>query len=131
MKVSTQPDLERFITFLRAQKLPLEVQCDAWKAPRTLPQNAYLWSAVYGPLVERAGFSPEEWHDYFCQLHFGVVETVKPSGVVDYRAKRTTTRDENGKRDVLKGKAFSDFVTFVESECAKRGVFVETQWEAA
>ena len=40
-------------------------------------------------------------------------------------------RDEHGKRDVLKGKAFADFVTFVESECAKRGVFVVEQWEAA
>lgn len=129
MKLSTETERRRYIAFLEAQALPLDVSCEPWKAPRTNPQNAYLWAAVYAPLVERCGFTAEEWHSYFCQLHFGTVQHVKPSGEIEMVPLRTTTRNEHGKRDVLKGKAFADFVTFVESECAKRGVFVVEQWE--
>lgn len=131
MKIATETDRARYIAFLQAQALPLDVQCEPWKAPRTNPQNAYLWAAVYAPLVERCGFTAEEWHSYFCQLHFGTVQHVKPSGEIEMVPLRTTTRNEHGKRDVLKGKAFADFVTFVESECAKRGVFVVEQWSEA
>jgi hypothetical protein len=129
MKISSGAELNRWLAFVQAQPLPLEVDCKPWAAPRTLKQSAYLWAAVYGPLVERCGFTAEEWHSYFCQLFFGTVEHVKPSGEVDCRPLRTTTKNEHGKRDVLKGKPFADFVTFVESECAKRGVFVLEQWE--
>lgn len=128
MKISTESDRARYIAFLQAQALPLDVQCEPWKAPRTNPQNAYLWAAVYAPLVERCGFTAEEWHSYFCQLHFGTVQHVKPSGEIEMVPLRTTTRNEHGKRDVLKGKAFADFVTFVEAQCAERGVFVVEQW---
>lgn len=131
MKLSTEQDRTRYIAFLEAQALPLDVSCEPWRAPRTLPQNAYLWSAVYAPLVERCGFSPEEWHEHWCGEYFGWLHQVKPSGESISVPKRTTTRNEHGKRDVLKGKAFADFVTFVESECAKRGVFVVEQWDAA
>lgn len=131
MKLSTETDRTRYIAFLRAQALPLDVQCEPWKAPRTNPQNAYLWAAVYAPLVERCGFTAEEWHSYFCQLHFGTVQHVKPSGEIEMVPLRTTTKNEHGKRDVLKGKAFADFVTFVEAQCAERGVFVVEQWSDA
>lgn len=129
MKLATQQDRRRYIAFLEAQPLPLDVSCEPWREPRTLPQNAYLWAAVYAPLVERCGFTAEEWHEYFCTAFFGAVHSVKPSGESVTVPLRTTTRNEHGKRDVLKGKAFADFVTFVESECAKRGVFVVEQWE--
>lgn len=129
MKLATESERDRYVAFLEVQPLPLDVQCEPWKQPRTLPQNAYLWAAVYAPLTERAGFSPEEWHEHFCGEHFGWLHSVKPSGESVSVPKRTTTRNEHGKRDVLKGKAFADFVTFVESECAKRGVFVVEQWK--
>ena len=129
MKLATNQQRDRWCEFVRAQPLPLDVSCEPWAEPRTLKSNAFLWAAVYAPLVERVGFTAEDWHDYFCQLHFGTVEYVKPSGEIELRPKRTTTKNEHGKRDVLKGKAFADFVTFVESECAKRGVFVTEQWE--
>jgi hypothetical protein len=129
MKIATEPQRERWITFIRQYPLPADMSCEPWREPRTQSANAFLWAAVYAPLVERCGFTPEDWHSYFCQLHFGTVPYVKPSGEIELRAKRTTTRDENGKRDVLNGAAFRDFVTFVESECAKRGVFVAEAWE--
>lgn len=131
MKLATEADRSRYLAFLKSQSLPLDVSCDAWRAPRTNPQNAYLWAAVYAPLVERCGFGAEDWHEYFCGLHFGVLHNVRPSGESVSVPKRTTTRNEHGKRDVLKGQPFADFVTFVESECAKRGVFVVEQWQEA
>lgn len=129
--IRTEAERRRMVAFIEGQQLPLDVTCEQWKAPRTNPQNAYLWAAVYAPLVDRCGFSAEEWHDYFCQLHFGTVQHVKPSGEIEMRPLRTTTKNEHGKRDVLKGKPFADFVTFVESECANRGVFVAQAWEEA
>lgn len=131
MKIATAADLARWLAFVAKQKLPLDVRCDPWAEPRTLPQNAYLWAAVYKPLVERCGFTAEDWHEHFCGLHFGVNHHVKPSGESVMVPKRTTTRNEAGKKDVLKGKAFADFVAFVESECASRGVFVAEEWKEA
>lgn len=129
MKISTIAERDRFVTFLQIQPLPLDVRCEPWREPRTLPQNAYLWAAVYAPLVETCGFTPELWHEHFCGEYFGVVHEVRPSGESVSTPKRTTTRNEAGKRDVLKGKAFADFVTFVEAECAERGVFIVEEWE--
>lgn len=132
MKLSTDQQRDRWLAFVQGQSLPLDVQCEPWKEPRTNPQNAYLWKAVYEPLVERCGFIAEEWHEYFCGEHFGWVEHIKPSGEVELKPLRTTTKNEHGKRDVLKGKSFMDFVEFAESECAKKGVFVtDTYQEAA
>jgi hypothetical protein len=128
MKLSTENDRKRWFAFVGAQPLPLEVSCDPWKEPRKLTANAYLWAYVYPPLVEVAGFTTDDWHRHYCGEHFGWVESVMPSGRVDYRPRRTTTTDESGKRDVLKGQPFNDFLMFVESDCAKRGVFIEREF---
>jgi hypothetical protein len=124
----TEPQRERWLAFVKAQPLPLEVESKPWAKPRTLPQNSYLWSAVYAPLVKACGHTSEEWHEHYCGEFWGWVEHIKPSGHIEYKPLRTTTKNEHGKRDVLKGKPFSDFVVFVESDCAKRGVFIEEQW---
>lgn len=131
MKLATEQQRARWLAFVAEQPLPLDVSCEPWREPRTLPQNAYLWKAVYEPLVERLGFTAEDWHEHWCGEFFGWLHSVKPSGESVSVPKRTTTRNEHGKRDVLKGKAFADFVTFVEAECAKRGVFVAEQWSDA
>lgn len=129
MRIATATERSRWFAFVEAQPLPLDVSCEPWKQPRTSSQNAFLWAVVYAPLVERAGFTPEEWHEFFCTAHFGGVPHTKPSGEIEVRPLRTTTRNEHGKRDVLKGAAFRDFVTFVESECAARGVFVAQEYD--
>lgn len=124
-KLTTERDLDRWIDFLRAQPLPLDVKAEPWREPRKLTANAALWAYVYGPLVEVAGFTPEDWHDFYCQAYFGAVRHTKIDGSEESRPRRTTTKDEQGKRDVLKGKEFNDFLMFVEADCAKRGVFIE------
>lgn len=128
MKLSTDNDRRRWISFVEAQPLPLEVKCDPWKEPRKLTANAYLWAYVYGPLVEKAGHEPEDWHEFFCIKYFGGVPYTRLDGSEGEKPKRTTTKNERGERDVLKGQPFNDFLVFVESECAKYGVFIEREY---
>lgn len=123
-KLATERDRERWVAFLCAQTLPLEVSQEPWKPVRRSEANAYLWGVVYKALVEAVGFTDIEWHDFYCQQYWGAVEYVKIDGSIDLRPKRSTTKDENGKRNVLKGDAFNEFLMFVESDCAKRGVFI-------
>jgi hypothetical protein len=123
-KISTERDLDRWVDFLRVQVLPIEVTCEPWKAPRKLTANAYLWK-LYGRLVEMTEFGSEDWHRHYCGEYFGWKEVETPSGHIDYQPVRTTTKDESGKRDVMKGEPFNKFLVEVEKDCAKRGVFIE------
>jgi hypothetical protein len=123
-KLSTERDRERFIDFLRVQALPIDAQARPWKEPRKLTANAYLWT-IYQQLVEHCGFTSDDWHLHYTGEYFGWVEHVTPSGNVEYRPKRSTTKDEAGRRDVLKGEPFNKFLMFVEEDCAKRGLFIE------
>lgn len=126
--IRTDAERKRWLTFVECQALPLEVTCEPWKEPRTLTQNAFLWRAIYQPLAKLTEFSTDEWHEHYCGEHFGWVEHASPAGHIQYTPRRTTTRNEHGKRDVLKGDAFAAFVSFVEADCAKRGVFIAEQW---
>lgn len=128
MKLGTEADRKRWLAFVQAQELPLEVSCAPWKEPRKLTANAYLWAFVYGPLVEVAGFTQDEWHEFMCIGYFGGVPYTRLDGTEGERPVRTTTKNERGERDVLKGKPFNDFLMYAESECAKRGVFIEREY---
>lgn len=120
-------DRSRWIEFIGLQELPLEVTVKPWKPARRDEANDYLWGYVYPPLVAVAGFSSDEWHEYFCGEFFGWAESTRIDGRIEHKPRRTTTRNEAGKRDVMKGKAFNDFLVFVESECATRGAFIERE----
>lgn len=126
-KLSTDKDRERWFDYMRLQPLPLDVSCKPWKPARRITANAYLWAYVYEPLIEATGSvaEPEEWHEFFCIKKFGGVPYIKPDGEEGVKPRRTTTKNELGERDVLKGDVFNDFLVFVESECAKKGVFIE------
>lgn len=124
-KIATPKDLERWIAFLQAQPLPLECTAEKWKEPRRLEANAYLWRYVYGPVVDALGFTEEAWHEYRCIAYFGGKQVEKPDGTTETKPVRTTTKDENGKRDVLKGKDFNDFLVASEEFFASKGVFIE------
>lgn len=125
MKLSTENDRKRWVAFVEAQPLPLDVKCEPWKEPRKLTANAYLWKCCYQPLVELTEFSSEDLHAHYCGEFFGwrPVETL--AGHTEYRPIRTTTKNEKGERDVLKGEPFNSFLCFVETDVAKRGVFIQ------
>jgi len=124
-KIGTKADLARWVVFLEGQPLPLEVTSKPWKPARRLESNAFLWAFVYRPLVEVAGHEESEWHEFFCCRYFGAVPYIRIDGTEGERPVRTTTKNEDNERDVLKGDAFNKFLCYVESECASRGVFIE------
>lgn len=125
MKLGTESERTRWLAFVAAQPLPIEVECKPWKKPRTLTANAYLWAYVYGPAKAVIGFTEEEWHEFACIQYFGGIPYMRLDGTGGERPRRTTTKNERGEKDVLKGDAFNDFLTFVEEMFASRGVFIE------
>jgi hypothetical protein len=92
---------------------------------RSTRANAYAWSQIYAPLVTALGYTPDEWHRYFCGEFFGWKDIYGIAGRKESRPKRTTTTSETGARDVLSGQVFSDFLEFVQAKAAESGVFVE------
>ncbi len=96
---------------------------------RSIAQNCYPWGVVYPTIIDKLPFdqinaytiNAENWHDFFCEVHFGSIQ-IGFGGKT--RAKRTTTKDERGKRDVLSTTDFMDFVTCIQAECAERGIII-------
>ena len=129
MKITSEAELERFIAYMRQQQRPLDVSCAPWKATRSNEQNALLFGVVYPPIADAMGYEVEAIHEYMLGAHFGWVDHKVPKTPrnpegIESRPFRTTTRDENGKRNVLKSDEFSKFIETVERIAAKAGVFI-------
>lgn len=129
MKIATEAELTRYCAFLQSQALPLDVTCSPHKATRSSEQNALLFGVVYPPIAEAMGYTVEDIHEYMLGSHFGWVDVKVPKtprnpAGIESRPFRTTTRDENGKRNVLKKDEFSRFIATVDRIAAKAGVFI-------
>lgn len=129
--LKTESGRDRYVAYLKAQPLPLAVECKPWKPTRTDRQNAYLWRAVYQPLVEAAGFTKDDWHEHYCGEVWGWVDVEKPGGRTEKKPARTTTTGFDGKRDVLPAEEFRAFVDFVEADLATKGLFLAERLEDA
>lgn len=114
---------------------PLRVTVEKAKRQRSDPQNAYLFGVAYPVLVEAKGYEVNEIHEFMCGTHFGWVDKPcpktprNPEGL-ESKPFRTTTKDENGKRDVLGTVEFSEFVETVKRVAAQAGVYVPEPNEA-
>ena len=129
MKLATEADRARWLAFVQAQKLPIDVTCGPWKATRSSEQNALLFGVVYPPIAEAMGYEVADIHEYMLGAHFGWVDRKVPKTPrnpegIESRPFRTTTTDENGKRNVLKKDEFTRFIGTVERIAAKAGVFI-------
>ena len=128
MKISTEPERARWLEFVQAQPLPLEVECKRWRKSRSNDQNALLW-AMYGPIAEHMGYDRDDIHEWFCGRFFGwkdikVPKTPRnPEGLASVPG-RSTTRNENGKRNVIDRPTFAKFVDMVDRVAAQAGVFI-------
>lgn len=98
------------------------VTIEAVKKDRTGKQNRGLFGVIYPPLMEFMGLQgeveKEALHHHFCCEFFGVRENQIGVRV----PKRTTTRDEHGKRDVVDWQTFTSFVGYVQRQAAEYGV---------
>jgi len=102
-----------------------KVTIEPAKRERSESQNAYLWAVPNKMISEVTGYEAEEVHEYLCGQYWGwkdkrVPKTPRNPEGVESVPVRTTTRNEQGKRDVLKAKAFSDYVDFVQRFAAKK-----------
>ena len=129
MKLATESDRARYCAFVQAQPLPLDVRCDPWKDSRSNEQNALLFGVCYPPIADAMGYTVDDIHAYMCGTHFGWVDRKVPKTPrnpegIESQPFRSTTRNEHGKRDVLKKKPFSEFIETVDRIAVKAGVLI-------
>lgn len=116
--------LARLIRFVHGWPLdrwPLEVVCDRFSMGRTVQQNKALFGHAYKILRAETGHTVDELHEHFCRSFFGEVE-IEIMGKTYTKAARTTTTDEQGRRNVLKWDRFSEFFEHVREGAAGLGI---------
>lgn len=94
-----------------------------YRKPRTDKQNAALFAVAYPPLRDHTGYTIEELHKMFCISFFGPRE-IEFNGVVLTEPLRTTTTNEEGKRDPVDRKTFGEFFDHVQQKGAEIGVHI-------
>lgn len=103
----------------------VRVEVSVYQAPRSDAQNHALFGVAYPPLMEFMGLQgneeKEELHRVLCGEFWGwtVYEVM---GHKRKKPKRTTTRDENGQRQVIGKTLFAEFYAFVQRKGAELGV---------
>lgn len=128
MKLATETERSRWIAFMQAQPLPLSVECKPWRKSRSNDQNALLW-AMYAPIAEHMGYDAEDVHEWFCGKFFGWKDVRvprsprNPEGLASVPI-RSTTRNADGKRDVIDAKTFGLFVDMVDRIAAQAGIYI-------
>ena len=108
-------------------RLPTEkkwrVTVGPYRKRRSLEQNSALWGVAYPAIREATGNDAEDLHTMFCGEYFGWVES-EVLGKKKMKPRRTTTRDENGKRNLISTADFMDFYSFVQQKAAEFGIYV-------
>lgn len=130
MKIVAKSDLERAYLFALdlLKQGPVDWECKRWRKSRSNEQNALLW-AMYKPLAEHMGYDAEDVHEWMCGRMWGwkdikVPKTPRnPEGLASVPV-RTTTRNEDGKRNVIDKATFAQFVDMVDRIAAQAGVFI-------
>ena len=113
----------RYLLALPADKA-FTVLVEPYKRTRSDPQNNALWGVAYATLQDATGHDKDDLHEYFCGEFFGWhPRTVM--GKKKLSPKRTTTRNAEGKRDVISTAMFMDFYAFIQQRAAETvGVYV-------
>ncbi len=112
--------LARLIRFVHAwnyDRYPLAITCERFVMGRTSRQNRALFGHAYKIIEGVTGHTKEELHDHFCGRFFGRTE-YDFFGETRSRPIRTTTTDEDGKRDVIPWDQFSEFFEHVRNFAA-------------
>ena len=130
--VITLPPKDREATIRRVAEVlrffqlgkPVNVKMTIARPERTPPQLRYLWGVPYRILADRFGYEPDEISEYLCGQYWGWKPKKLPGGRVQEVPIRTTTVDEDGNRDVIDGKAFWDYVEWIQRVGARQGVVI-------
>lgn len=101
----------------------VEVTVDTVRQERSTRQNKALFGHAYKVICDETGADKDDLHRDFCIKHFGLKEQ-QVLCFEQRRPRRTTTHDENGKRDVISVEEFSCFYAMVERLAAEFGVYI-------
>lgn len=116
----------RIVKFL--SDLPKDIAIKVTIAPvkkeRSDLQNRALWGCAYKAICTATGNDAEDIHELMCGEYFGWREK-RVLGKRHLEPMRTTTKDQDGNRDVISTIHLSDFYEFIQRYAAeKAGVFV-------
>lgn len=135
MKLATESERTRWLAFVGAQPLPLEVDAKPSKKSRSNEQNHLLFGVIYPPIAEAMGYDLGDVHEWFCGRMWGwrdikVPKTPRnPEGLASVPL-RSTTRDENGKRNVIDAQTFARFIDMVDRVAAQVGIYIPMETAA-
>jgi len=121
-RASILENLKRFLDSLDPAK-PWEITIERFAKERTIAQNKALFGLAYPLLREATGFDVGVMHNQFCKKFFGAVVVRGPMGN-ESLPRRTTTTDENGKRDVIPWDEFQKFFEMVQRYGSEASVFI-------
>lgn len=124
--VDRQRIRDNFVNFIDGldPKRAWEIEVKRFSKPRTSPQCRYLNGVAYRLLSDATGYERDDISEYMCGEYFGWREKKKPGKIIARIPIRTTTTNEDGKRDVLKTDPFFKYVEFVQRFGAKHGVYI-------
>lgn len=111
------------------KKLPLDgtLQVKISNKQRSLAQNSALWAVAYPAIMKEVGLHGKEeaeiLHNQFCGAYWGW-KSIEFMGNVVRVPVRTTTKNEEGKRDVIPTDDFVDLYRFVQIKSAEFGIIV-------
>lgn len=118
--------LDRLFAFLSAlgKQQDFQVTFGSIKKPRSDLQNKALFGVAYKTLHEETGNDPEDLHCYFCGEFFGW-QQYEVMGQKRKRPVRSTTKNEQGERDVISTLELQHFYAFIQQRSAETvGVFI-------
>ena len=102
-----------------------KVQISEDRRQRSQRQNATLWGVIYPPIMEHMGLrgekDKEDLHEFWCGEYFGWRKT-EIMGRETQRPIRTTTTNEDGRRDTLSTGGFMDFCEFIKQRMSDYGI---------
>lgn len=114
-------------TVLRSldERVAWQVTVEPVKVTRTIQQNRYLNGVAYKAIGERTGYEREELHEYFLGLFFGWRTKKVPRKPSNPKGEesvpiRSTTKNEDGKREVLSTEDFWKYVEFLQRFAAEK-----------
>lgn len=113
----------------RRHGYPMSIDLDEYSEGRSGPANAYLFGVCYPLIAGAKGYDTADIHEWMCGQFFGWRDEScpktphNPQGVRSVPI-RSTTRNADGKRNVVDVETFSRFIDMVHRVGAAAGVFI-------
>jgi hypothetical protein len=117
--------LSKLFAFLSAlsKEKAWKIEVAEYRKRRSDEQNSSLWGVAYPPITAATGVDAEDLHHIMCERYFGVIEYTL-LGKNHTKPRRTTTRDESGRRSLLSTVEFMEFYAYVQRTFAEQGIYV-------